>query len=75
MGIAIPPDDWVGHVWLLDSRTFVDADFVPGTFVNYEIFSTVPEVPPVGFIDTLLMTENGLEVLSKVGQELLVAGV
>ncbi|MFQ5874895.1 MAG: M24 family metallopeptidase [Dehalococcoidia bacterium] len=72
LGISIPPD-WVGHTWL-DYYGFVDAHFVPGTVMNYEIFSRDPDIPPVGFIDTLLMTETGLEVLSKVGQELLVAG-
>ena len=71
LGISIPPD-WVGHVWLSDI-SFADADFVPGTIMNYELFSSDPDLPRIGYIDTLLMAEDGLEVLSKVPQELLVA--
>ncbi len=71
LGISIPPD-WVGHVWLSDTG-FVDADFVPGTIMNYEVFSSDPTMPRIGYIDTLLMTNTGIEVLSNVPQELLVA--
>ena len=71
LGISIPPE-WVGHVWLSDDG-FVDANFVPGTIMNYEIFSSDPNLPRIGYIDTLLMTNNGIEALSNVPQELLVA--
>ena len=72
MGIAIPAD-WVGHAWLSHNR-FVDAAFDVGVTMNYEIFSREDStVQPVGFIDTLLMTENGLEVLAKTPQAVLVS--
>ena len=54
LGISIPPD-WVGHVWLSDTG-FEDVDFVLGTIMNYELFSSDSNLPPMGFIDTLLMT-------------------
>ena len=65
MGISIPPD-WVGHT-RLNPWGFEQADYVPGTITNYEIFSSTN-----GFIDTLLMTDNGLEVLSRLDPELIV---
>ena len=65
MGISIPPD-WVGHT-RLNPWGFEQADYVPGTITNYEIFSNTN-----GFIDTLLMTDNGLEVLSRLDPELIV---
>ena len=71
LGISIPPD-WVGHVRLRDI-SFADTDFVPGTIMNYELLSSNPDLPRIGYIGTLLITDDGLEVLSKVPQELLVA--
>ncbi|MFQ5873635.1 MAG: M24 family metallopeptidase, partial [Dehalococcoidia bacterium] len=72
LGISIPPD-WVGHTRVA-SGGFVDVKMAPGFVTNYEVFSADPKVPDLGFIDTLLMTERGLEVLSKIPQEVLVAG-
>ena len=70
--LSIPPD-WVGHTRVVGGG-FADPPMDPGFVTNYEIFSRDPELPAVGFIDTLLMTENGLEVLAKTPREVLVAG-
>ncbi len=70
LGIAIPPD-WVGHTRIVPGG-FEEADFVPGTIMNYEIFAKGSKDRSVGFIDTLLMTDAGLEALSNVPRELMV---
>ena len=66
------PPDWVGHTRVVGGG-FVDPPMNPGFVTNYEIFSRDPRLPPVGFIDTLLMTNSGLEVLGKTPREVLVA--
>ena len=66
------PPDWVGHTRVVGGG-FVDPPMNPGFVTNYEIFSRDPSLPPVGFIDTLLMTSSGLEVLGKTPREVLVA--
>jgi hypothetical protein len=75
LGIAIPPD-WVGHTFLAGDR-YETANFDPGVVTNYEnILDVFSEGWPGGrngsYIDTLLMTETGLEVLSKIPQDLIV---
>lgn len=75
LGISIPPD-WVGHTFLGGDR-FEAANFDVGVVTNYEnIFDVLHENWPGGrngnYIDSLLMTENGLEILSKLPQELTV---
>lgn len=75
LGLSIPPD-WVGHIFLGGGR-FEESTFEPGMVTNYEdTFDIVHEEWPGGrgaaYIDTLLMTENGLEVLSKVERTLIV---
>jgi Xaa-Pro aminopeptidase len=72
LGLALPPS-WVGHTYLandgLERTTWQD-----GSVFNYE---TVLFDRDDGFeaatIDTLLMTDHGLEVLSALPRELLVA--
>ena len=68
-----PPPDWVGHTRVVGGG-FVDPPMLPGFVTNYEIFTRDPELPLVGFIDTLLMTDTGLEVLGETPREVLVAG-
>ena len=67
LGIAIPPD-WVGHTYL-NGRCFERADFTVGTVVNFENVLDVPEDWPGGFgtqnVDTLVMEEGGLRILSR----------
>ena len=75
LGISIPPD-WVGHTFLGGDR-FEQANFDVGVVTNYEnILDVLTENWPGGrngnYIDSLLMTESGLEILSKLPQELTV---
>ena len=75
MGIAIPPD-WVGHTFH-SGLGFEAIDFEVGMTTNYEnVFDIVMEDWPGGkggsYIDMLLMTETGLEVLSKLDRTMIV---
>ncbi len=75
LGIAIPPD-WVGHVFF-GGDGFEEMDFEPGMVMNYEnVFDVTNEEWRGGtggsFIETFLMTEDGIEVLSRVGREIIV---
>ncbi len=76
MGIAIPPD-WVGHTFIDSDVGFEAASYDPGMITNYENLFTV--LDPAwkggtggGFIETILMTETGLEVLSKLDRNVTV---
>jgi hypothetical protein len=76
LGIGIPPD-WVGHTWL-GGGGFESANFDVGMVTNYEnVFDILnvdwPGGACVSYIDTMLMTENGLEILSELERSLLVA--
>ena len=75
MGIAIPPD-WVGHTFH-SGLGFEAVDFEPGMTTNYEnVFDIVMEDWPGGnggsYIDMLLMTRSGLEILSKLDRKMIV---
>ncbi len=75
LGIAIPPD-WVGHTFLGGHR-YEKANFDAGCVTNFEnVLDVFSEGWPGGrngsYIDTLLMTDSGLEVLSKIPQDLIV---
>ena len=75
MGIAIPPD-WVGHTFHSELG-FEALDFEVGMTTNYEnVFDIVIEDWPGGkggsYIEMLLMTEHGLEILSKLDRRLIV---
>lgn len=75
LGVGIPPD-WVGHVYLGQEtyarRTDIEEyKFLPGMVSNYENLFQLPEERwGGGYIETILMTENGLEVLSKLSRDL-----
>jgi Xaa-Pro aminopeptidase len=77
LGIGIPPN-WVGHVYLGRETYLQQPDakpyhYRPGMVTNYEnIFSFPDERWGGGYIDTITMTEGGLEVLSKLTRELTV---
>lgn len=77
IGIAIPPD-WVGHTYL-NGRCFERADFVVGTVTNFENVLDVPEGWPGGFgmqnVDTFVMEENGLRILSALDRSIKIIGV
>ena len=75
MGIAIPPD-WVGHTFH-SGLGFEAVDFEVGMVTNYEnVFDIVAEYWPGGkggsYIEMLLMTEDGLEILSTLDRRLVV---
>lgn len=75
MGIAIPPD-WVGHTFH-SGLGFEALNFEVGMTTNYEnVFDIVMEDWPGGkggsYIEMLLMTENGLEILSKLDRRMIV---
>lgn len=76
MGIAIPPD-WVGHTFIDSNAGFETASYDPGMITNYENLFTVQDPDwkggsGGGFIETILMTETGLEVLSKLDRNVTV---
>jgi len=62
LGIAMPPD-WVGHVYLNDEEGFEPGVFEPGFVANWEIqLWDIPGRSGVGVIDTMIMTETGIEI-------------
>ncbi len=78
MGIAIPPD-WVGHTFIDPDTGFETASYDPGMITNYENLFTVLDSDPGwkggtggGFIETILMTDTGLETLSGLGRNVTV---
>ena len=78
MGIAIPPD-WVGHTFIDPGTGFETARYDPGMITNYENLYTVLDADPGwkggtggGFIETILMTDSGLETLSKLDRNVTV---
>jgi Xaa-Pro aminopeptidase len=74
VGIAIPPD-WVGHTYL-NGRCFERANLEVGTVVNFENVLDVHEGWPGSFgvqnVDTLVMTEKGFRILSKVSRDIVI---
>jgi Xaa-Pro aminopeptidase len=71
LGVAFPPD-WVGHVYL-GSNTMSERTFDVGAVMNYEnLMEVKDEGWGLGYIDTLIMRPNGLEVLSDYNRNLIV---
>lgn len=73
LGIAVPPD-WVGSLFVEPREDIPDQPLQPGMVFNYENQFDVWEDWPGGsgaaFIETLLVTDRGLEVLSKLPRQL-----
>ena len=68
LGIGIPPD-WVGHYWW-GAPGYATLVYQPGAVSNYEnVFDIGDESWGGGscasYIETLLMTESGLDILSQ----------
>jgi Xaa-Pro aminopeptidase len=72
MGIALPPD-WVGHTYL-SNDAFEQFTWETGYVTNYEnILYDRDERFTASYMEMLLMTETGIEVLSRVDRGLHVA--
>jgi Xaa-Pro aminopeptidase len=77
IGIAFPPS-WVGHTYLSnDTSTGAHEQFTwePGYVSNYENILYTAEHGGASYIDSLIMTESGLEILSKLPRTLTVIEV
>jgi Xaa-Pro aminopeptidase len=73
LGIAMPPN-WVGHTYLANDGV-ERCRWDPGYVSNFEnVFIDAEEGFEAGTIDTVLMTDTGLEVLSSIPRVLLAAG-
>ena len=74
-GVALPPD-WCNNHWLNPRFGMQDRALEPGMFFNYENQFDVWEDWPGGsgaaYIETFMVTEGGLEVMSKLPRTLVV---
>jgi Xaa-Pro aminopeptidase len=62
LGATTPPD-WVGHVYLNDEEGFEPGVFHPGFVANWEVqLEDIPAHQGVGVIDTMIMSDKGLEL-------------
>ena len=73
LGIAVPPS-WVGHTYL-SNDAFETFTWEPGYVSNYEnvLFDRTRGFT-ASYMETLLMTKDGIETLSRHPRELAVAG-
>jgi Xaa-Pro aminopeptidase len=71
LGIALPPN-WVGHTYL-SNDAFEPFTWEPGYVTNYEniLYDRDARIT-ASYMETFLMTEGGIEVLSRVPRELIV---
>jgi Xaa-Pro aminopeptidase len=73
LGIAVPPS-WVGHTYL-SNDAFEAFTWEPGYVTNYEnIVFDRESGATASYMETLLMTDDGIETLSRHSRELAVAG-
>lgn len=73
LGIALPPN-WVGHTYL-SNDAFEAFTWEPGYVTNYEnIVFDRDRGFTASYMETLLMTDRGIETLSQHPRELAVAG-
>jgi Xaa-Pro aminopeptidase len=73
LGIAVPPN-WVGHTYL-SNDAFEKFTWEPGYVTNYEnILFDRDKGFTASYMETLLMTEAGIETLSRHPRELAVSG-
>lgn len=62
LGATMPPD-WVGHVYLNDEEGFEPGVFEPGFVANWEIqLEDIPAHQGVGLIETMIMTNKGIDL-------------
>ncbi len=66
-GVALPPQ-WCNNHWLATKFGMQDRALEPGMFFNFEnqfdVWENWPGGSGVAYIETLMVTENGLEVMS-----------
>jgi Xaa-Pro aminopeptidase len=76
LGIAQPPD-WCGRYWM-DHEEGTERDFEPGIVVNFEnqfdVWENWPGGSGASYVDSMLMTDAGLEVLSTLPRNIIVVG-
>ena len=76
LGIAQPPD-WCGRYWM-NREESTERDFEPGIVVNFEnqfdVWENWPGGSGASYVDSMLMTDAGLEVLSTLPRNLVVVG-
>jgi Xaa-Pro aminopeptidase len=73
LGIAVPPS-WVGHTYL-SNDAFEAFTWEPGYVTNYEnVLFDRERGFTASYMETLVMTEDGIETLSRHPRELVVAG-
>jgi ectoine hydrolase len=71
LGIALPPD-WVGHTYL-SNDAYEQFTWEPGYVTNYENICFDRDGGfTASYMETLLMTEQGIETLSGLSRELIV---
>jgi Xaa-Pro aminopeptidase len=75
LGIAMPPD-WCGNHWVKPRLDFTDRHLEPGIVFNlenqFDVWEDWPGGSGAAYIESFLVTENGLEVLSKLPRNLVV---
>ena len=73
LGIAVPPD-WVGSFFAEPREDVPDQQLQPGMVFNYEnqfdVWENWPGGSGAAYIETLLVTEDGLEILSALPRDL-----
>jgi Xaa-Pro aminopeptidase len=75
LGLAQPPS-WVGHAYLSNDAYSQPLTWQPGLVFNFEnVFFDRDEGSIGAAIDTVVMTERGLDVLSRLPHELAVVGM
>jgi ectoine hydrolase len=73
LGIAVPPN-WVGHTYI-SNDAFEKFTWEPGYVTNYEnILFDRDKGFTASYMETLLMTDSGIETLSRHPRELAVTG-
>ncbi len=75
LGIAMPPD-WCGSHWVKPRPGLGERTLTPGQVFNlenqFDVWEDWPGGSGAAWIDSFLVTENGLEVLSKLPRNLVV---
>jgi Xaa-Pro aminopeptidase len=75
LGIAVPPD-WCGNHWVKPRLIEGERKLEPGIVFNlenqFDVWEDWPGGSGAAYIESFLVTENGLEVLSKLPRNIVV---